>query len=164
MNQLNLFKRITTFVFDVDGVMTDGSLQLLENGELSRRMNARDGYALRHAVQQGYRMAIITGGNSENVKRRLQGLGIQEVYLSVIDKKEKMEDFLLFNDLNKNHVLYMGDDMPDYEALEMVGLPCCPADAAEEIKTISKYISPFYGGAGCVRDVVEKVLKLNDDW
>ncbi len=164
MNQLNLFKQITTFVFDVDGVMTDGSLQLLENGELSRRMNARDGYALRHAVQRGYRMAIITGGNSENVKKRLQGLGIQEVYLSVIDKKEKMEDFLLFNDLNKNHVLYMGDDMPDYEALEMVGLPCCPADAAEEIKTISKYISPFHGGAGCVRDVVEKVLKLNDDW
>src|SRR5699024_3809451 len=164
MNQLNLFKQITTFVFDVDGVMTDRSLQLLENGELSRCMNARDGYALRYAVQQDYRMAIITGGNSENVKKRLHGLGIQEVYLSVIDKKEKMEDFLLFNDLNKDNVLYMGDDMPDYEALKMVGLPCCPADAAEEIKTISKYISPFYGGAGCVRDVVEKVLKLNDDW
>ncbi|HLR38381.1 MAG TPA: hypothetical protein VK084_10055, partial [Chitinophagaceae bacterium] len=123
MNQLNLFKQITTFVFDVDGVMTDGSLQLLENGELSRCMNARDGYALRHAVQQDYRMAIITGGNSENVKKRLHGLGIQEVYLSVIDKKEKMEDFLLFNDLNKDNVLYMGDDMPDYEALKMVGLP-----------------------------------------
>lgn len=164
MNPISSFKAITTFVLDVDGVLTDGSLQLLENGELSRKMNVRDGYALRRAIEKGYRIAIITGGNSQNVKKRLQDLGIQEVHLAVRDKKEKMEDYLLFNELEKENVLYMGDDVPDYEALQLVGLPTCPADASDEIKRICTYISPLKGGEGCVRDIIEKVLKLRGDW
>src|SRR5690625_3028635 len=119
MSQISLFKSITTFVFDVDGVMTDGSLQLLGNGEWSRKMNMRDGYGRQHAVERVYRIAVINGGNAMNVKKRLERLGIQDIYLGVRDKKEKMEDFLLFNELKKEEVLYMGDDIPDYDALQM---------------------------------------------
>lgn len=164
MNPLALFKSITTFIFDVDGVMTDGSIQLLENGELSRTMNIRDGYALQHAIKKGYHVAIISGGNSRQVKTRLKGLGVADIYLGVSNKKDKMEDYLLVNTLSKENVLYMGDDMPDYDALQLSGLPSCPSDAAEEIKSICHYISPFKGGNGCVRDVIEKVLKINGDW
>lgn len=164
MSQISLFKAITTFIFDVDGVMTDGSLQLLENGELSRKMNIRDGYAIQHAIKQGYRIAVISGGKSQNVRKRLRGLGVTDIYLGIRDKKDKMEDYLLINMLDKEQILYMGDDIPDYEALRLAGLATCPADAAEEIKAICTYISPFKGGSGCVRDVIEKVLKLNGDW
>lgn len=164
MNPLALFKPITTFIFDVDGVMTDGSVQLLDNGELSRTMNTRDGYALQHAIKKEYHIAVISGGNSAQVKNRLQGLGITDIYLGISDKKEKMEDYLLMNALSKENVLYMGDDLPDYEALQLSGLPSCPSDAAEEIKKICQYRSPFKGGAGCVRDVIEKVMKLNGNW
>lgn len=164
MNQLALFKPVTTFVFDVDGVMTDGSIQLLENGELSRTMNIRDGYSLQHAVKRGYRVAVITGGGSEQVEKRLRGLGIKDIYMRVQDKKEKMEDYLLLHQLQREQVLYMGDDLPDFDALQLAGLPACPADAAKEIKTICRYISPYNGGEGCVRDVIEKVLRLNDNW
>ena len=159
-----LFKTITTFVFDVDGVMTDGSLQLLETGELSRTMHIRDGYALQLAVKKGYRVAVISGGRSPSVEKRLRGLGIPDIYLRVQDKKEKLDDYLLIQDIGTDELLYMGDDIPDYEVLQMAGLPACPSDAAPEIKAICNYISPYGGGKGCVRDVIEKVLKLRGDW
>lgn len=158
------FKKIKNFVFDVDGVLTDGSLQILSTGELSRATHVKDGYALVHAIAKGYHVAIITGGRSQNVKKRLHDLGIQDVYLGIIDKKETMEEHLLINELKAEETLYMGDDLPDYEALEMVGLPACPADAAPEIKEICSYISFKKGGHGCVREVIEKVLKLRGDW
>jgi len=164
MNVLSLFKPITTFVFDVDGVLTDGTVQLLPNGEQSRRMNIKDGYALQLAVKKGYRVAIISGGRSESVVSRLQGLGIKDIYTGITDKQEKLQDYVFENDLQWEQVIFMGDDIPDYRAMQLVGLPVCPADAVPEIKSISRYISPVNGGNGCVREVIEKVLKLNGHW
>ncbi|WP_343692009.1 HAD-IIIA family hydrolase [Chitinophaga sp.] len=164
MNVLSLFKPITTFVFDVDGVLTDGTVQLLPNGEQSRRMNIKDGYALQLAVKKGYRVAIISGGRSESVVSRLQGLGIKDIYTGITDKQEKLQDYVFENELQWEQVIFMGDDIPDYRAMQLVGLPVCPADAVPEIKSISRYISPVNGGNGCVREVIEKVLKLNGHW
>jgi 3-deoxy-D-manno-octulosonate 8-phosphate phosphatase (KDO 8-P phosphatase) len=164
MNVLSLFQPITTFVFDVDGVLTDGTVQLLPNGEQSRKMSIKDGYALQLAVKKGYRIAIISGGHSDSVVSRLQGLGIKDIYTRILDKKEKLEDYVFENELRWEQVIFMGDDIPDYRAMQLVGLPVCPADAAPEIKSICRYVSPFTGGAGCVREVIEKVLKLNGHW
>jgi 3-deoxy-D-manno-octulosonate 8-phosphate phosphatase (KDO 8-P phosphatase) len=164
MNVLSLFKPITTFVFDVDGVLTDGTVQLLPNGEQSRRMNIKDGYALQLAVKKGYRIAIISGGRSESVVSRLQGLGIKDIYTGITDKQEKLQDYVFEHELQWEQVIFMGDDIPDYRAMQLVGLPVCPADAVPEIKSISRYISPVNGGNGCVREVIEKVLKLNGHW
>ncbi|MFB6454409.1 KdsC family phosphatase [Chitinophaga sp. Hz27] len=164
MNILSLFKPVTTFVLDVDGVLTDGTLQLLPGGEMSRRMNIKDGYAMQLAVKKGYRVVIISGGKSESVVSRLQGLGIKDIYVGVQDKKEKLQDYVFEHDLRWDEILYMGDDIPDYAPMQLVALPTCPADAAPEIKSISRYISPLGGGQGCVRDIMEKVLKLNGHW
>ncbi|PSL29939.1 KdsC family phosphatase [Chitinophaga ginsengisoli] len=164
MNILSLFKPISTFVFDVDGVLTDGTVQLLPNGEQSRKMNIRDGYALQLAIKKGYRVAIISGGRSESVVSRLQGLGIKDIYTGVLDKQEKLQDYVFENDLRWEEIIFMGDDIPDYRAMQLVGLPVCPADAAPEIKSICRYVSPITGGNGCVREIIEKVLKLNNHW
>ncbi|QJB35642.1 HAD-IIIA family hydrolase [Chitinophaga oryzae] len=164
MNVLALFKPITTFVLDVDGVLTDGTLQLLPGGEMSRKMNIKDGYALQLAVKKGYRVVIISGGKSESVVSRLQGLGITDIYTGIHDKKEKLQDYVFEHDLTWDEILYMGDDIPDYQVMQLVALPACPADAVSEIKSISRYISPVAGGQGCVREVIEKVLKLNNHW
>ncbi|KAA2241899.1 HAD hydrolase family protein [Chitinophaga agrisoli] len=163
-NVLSLFKTINTFVFDVDGVLTDGTVQLLPGGELSRKMNVKDGYALQLAVKKGYRIVIISGGRSETVVSRLQGLGIKDIYVNTTDKQERLQDYVLEHDLQWEELLFMGDDIPDYRAMQLVGLPVCPADAAPEIKSICRYISPQTGGNGCVREVIEKVLKLNGHW
>lgn len=164
MNILSLFKPISTFIFDVDGVLTDGTVQLLPNGEQSRKMNIRDGYALQLAVKKGYRVAIISGGRSESVVSRLQGLGIKDIYTGVLDKQDKLQDYVFENELRWEEIIFMGDDIPDYRAMQLVGLPVCPADAAPEIKSICRYVSPINGGNGCVREIIEKVLKLNDHW
>ncbi|RAJ83343.1 3-deoxy-D-manno-octulosonate 8-phosphate phosphatase (KDO 8-P phosphatase) [Chitinophaga dinghuensis] len=164
MNILSLFKPVTTFVLDVDGVLTDGTLQLLPGGEMSRKMNIKDGYAMQLAVKKGYRVVIISGGKSESVVSRLQGLGIKNIYVGVLDKKEKLQDYVFEHDLRWDEILYMGDDIPDYAPMQLVGLATCPADAAPEIKSISRYVSPLGGGQGCVRDIMEKVLKLNGHW
>lgn len=164
MNVLELFTRIRTFVFDVDGVLTDGTVQLLPNGEQSRKMSIRDGYALQLAVKKGYRIAVISGGRSESVISRLNGLGVKDVYTGITDKVDKLQDYALIHELKWEEMLYMGDDIPDYRVMQLTGLPACPADAAPEIKNISRYISPEKGGEGCVRDVIEKVLKLNGHW
>jgi len=143
---LELFKHITTFVFDVDGVLTDGSLFLLPQGLMARRMNIRDGYALQLAVKKGYHVVIISGGNSPEVKDRLLKLGVTEVWMQVENKSTILQDFMLTQGLGKNSVLYMGDDIPDLQVMQMAGLPCCPADAAQEIKEKSLYISHLKGG------------------
>lgn len=164
MDLLAAFKEITTFVFDVDGVLTDGSLGILDDGQMVRRMNIKDGYALQMAVKQGYTVVIITGGNSEAVRERLNRLGIKDVFLRVENKKQRLQDYIEEKRLSRHELLFMGDDIPDYTAMLLCGLACAPADAAPEIKHIANYISTINGGAGCVRDVIEKVLKLNSHW
>ena len=164
MNVLEHFQDISTFVFDVDGVLTDGGVLLLENGLQARRMNIKDGLALQMALKNNYRVVIISGGTSEPVISRLQYLGLSEINLGLKDKLKFLENYLNQNNLQWKEVLYMGDDLPDLPVLEKSGLPCCPADSAIEVKKISKYISPLNGGYGCVRDVIEKVLKLNGHW
>jgi 3-deoxy-D-manno-octulosonate 8-phosphate phosphatase (KDO 8-P phosphatase) len=161
---LHLFKPITTFVFDVDGVLTDGTLFLFPGGEMVRRMNIKDGYALQLAVKKNYHVVIISGGFSALVKERLEKLGISKVFMSVHDKKSVLESYMEEYGISKEQVLFMGDDIPDMDVMHAVALPCCPADASKEVKEISKYISPYSGGMGCGRDVIEKVMKLQNKW
>lgn len=164
MNELERFKQINTFIFDVDGVLTNSELIILENGQLLRKMNTRDGYALKRAVDKGYRVCIITGGGSSGVTLRLKGLGITDIYSKIHDKIDAFEEYIHAYDIDPVHILYMGDDVPDYDVMRKVILPACPFDAASEILEISQYVSPMKGGEGCVRDVIEKVLKLRGDW
>lgn len=161
---LELFRRITTFVFDVDGVLTDGTLFVFDNGEQVRRMNIKDGYALQLAIKKGYRIAIFSGGVSEAVVSRLKKLGITDVFMNVKDKRSGVVNYIEQHNITWSEVLFMGDDIPDHAVMCEAALPCAPCDAVQEIKEIAKYISAFPGGKGCVRDVIEKVLKLNDDW
>ncbi|NTS41573.1 HAD hydrolase family protein [Flavisolibacter sp. BT320] len=164
MNVLEVFKEVTTFVFDIDGVMTDSTVLLLENGLQARQMNIKDGLALQVAMRNGYKVMVISGGTSEPVIRRLQYLGLEEIHLGLKDKLKFFEGIRNQYNLEWKEILYMGDDLPDIPVLEMVGMPCCPEDAVPEVKAVSQYISPVSGGRGCVRDVIEKVLKLNGHW
>ncbi len=164
MNILELFQPIKTFVFDVDGVLTDGMLLVLNDGQMARKMNIRDGFALQLAIKKGYRVVVISGGNSPAVQDRLQKLGVVDVFMQVEDKKTRLGEYAAQHGLIWDEILFMGDDIPDFHPMQLVGLPCCPHDAAPEIKRISKYISPLVGGSGCARDVIEKVLKLNGHW
>ena len=164
MNVLERFKKISTFIFDIDGVLTDGTVLVLENELQARRMHIKDGFALQMAVKNGYRVKIISGGHSPEVQTRLHKLGVDDVNLSVIDKSSFLTEYMEVNDLKKEEVLYMGDDIPDIPAMAVVGLACCPADAVIEVKEVAQYISPMNGGFACVRDVIEKVLKVNNHW
>ncbi len=161
---LSLFQKITCFVFDVDGVLTDGTLLLLPDGEMARRMNIKDGYALQLAVKQGFTVAIISGGQSALVQERLFKLGIQYIFMGVHNKREVLTKFLEEKQIDREHTLFMGDDVPDLEAMQAVGLPCCPADACPEIIEVSRYVSPLNGGTGCGRDVIEKTMRLQNKW
>lgn len=163
-NYNNDLLNIKAFAFDVDGVFSDGLVMLHPGGDLMRAMNIKDGFAVQLAVKKGYPVGIITGGNSESVRKRFERLGVKDVYLKSSEKTVDFEDFLNRNDLQPEDVLYMGDDLPDYNVMSMSGFPCCPEDAANEIKQISRYISGKKGGEGCVRDVIEKVLKLHGKW
>lgn len=164
MNLLSLFKSIKLFVLDVDGVLTDGNLLVLNDGQMARSMNIKDGYALQLAVKRGYQVLVISGGNADAVKNRLERLGISEVWMNAVNKIDILSKYVTDHRLSWQQVLYMGDDIPDLRPMQMAGLACCPADAVPEIKAQSHYISPVNGGRGCVRDVIEKVLKLNDHW
>lgn len=164
MNILKDFKAITTFVFDMDGVLTDGTLLVVKGNEWLRKMNIKDGYALQLAANQNYRVVILSKSNSDPVKERLHSLGVKEVFMKVPDKKEKLIAYIAENKLDPVEVLFMGDDIPDYTCMQIAGLPCCPSDAVSDVKNVAKYISPFKGGEGCVRDVIEKVLKLHGKW
>lgn len=163
-NFKELLKQVTTFVFDVDGVYTDGSVLLMPNGEAVRNANIKDGYATQLAVKKGYNFCIITGGTSEGVKRRFQNLGVKDIYMGSGNKSEALEEYLDAYDIKPESVLYMGDDVPDYHNLKTIGVPTCPNDAAQDIKDICIYISPINGGKGCVRDVIEQVLRVQGKW
>jgi 3-deoxy-D-manno-octulosonate 8-phosphate phosphatase (KDO 8-P phosphatase) len=155
---------ITTFIFDVDGVLTDGTVTVTTSGELLRTMHTKDGFALKTAIDAGYNVCVISGGSNEGVRARLKGLGITDIYLGVFDKVEQMMEYMDSYNIKAENILFMGDDIPDYLVMKKVGLPCCPQDAVPEIKSISKYVSHKNGGKGAVRDVIEQVLKVQGKW
>ncbi len=161
---LEHFNYINTFIFDVDGVLTDGSLLVMPNGLMARRMNIKDGYALQLAVKKGYQVIVISGGNAPEVKDRLNKLGVSQVHMHVTEKLGLLKSILKETNSAPNSCIFMGDDIPDLECMKWVGLPVCPADAVSEIKDIALYISSIPGGMGCARDVIEKVMKLRGDW
>ncbi|MCB0686274.1 MAG: 3-deoxy-D-manno-octulosonate 8-phosphate phosphatase [Saprospiraceae bacterium] len=164
MNYLNKFRNITTFVFDIDGVMSDGKILLHPDGSLLRSLSVRDGYSMRIAVNKGYRIAIISGGDTPQAIERFTSLGIEDIDMRCPDKQKSFEGLIEKYGLDPAEVLYMGDDLPDLQPMLACGLPCCPKDAVDEIRDVSVYVSPKKGGEGCVRDVIEKVLKLKGDW
>ena len=163
-NYKETLNRIDTFIFDVDGVFTNGVVVLNNDGEQLRTANVRDGYVVQLAIKLGYNIAIITGGRQEAVKKRFEGLGVKDVFLASSNKMEVYENYIQSNNIDPKRVLYMGDDIPDYFVLQKVGLATCPSDAAHEIKSICDYISPLKGGEGCVRDVIEQTLKAQNKW
>lgn len=156
-------KKIRALIFDVDGVLSESNV-LLMGGQPVRTANTKDGYALQHAAKLGFHLAIITGGRNEFVRERYMGLGIADVFMGASLKIDVFNEYLLANGLHADEVLYMGDDIPDYEVMKSCGCPCCPSDAAPEIKEISIYVSPCAGGNGCVRDVVEQVMRAHGCW
>ena len=164
INYKEKFENINSFIFDVDGVLTNGGLYIFPDGNFVRKMNAKDGFALKLALKKGYDIAIITGGREKNIKERLKKLGITNVFLNAHDKLPILNKYLSDNKIDPNTSLYMGDDIPDLKPMKNVGLASCPNDAVYEIKKISHYISNINGGSGCVRDVIEQVLKANNDW
>ena len=161
---LDDFRSITTFIFDIDGVLTDGLLYVFDSGEQVRCMNIKDGYALQLAVKAGYRIAAFSGSESPAVIKRLAKLGIPDVFMKVQNKLQAIEQYLSQHKIQWKHTLFMGDDIPDLEVMQKAGISCAPSDAVHEILEIARYISPFNGGSGCVRDVIEKVMRLNGHW
>ncbi len=157
-------KHITTFIFDVDGVLTDGKVLLIPGHDPVRNMYTKDGFALQLAVKKGYRVAIITGGRSEAVRESLERLGIQDIFMRQYDKLACYKEYMYSQQLNEENILFMGDDLPDWEVMKRVGVAACPLDAATEIKEISLYTSDKKGGEGCVRDIIEQVLRVRGDW
>lgn len=164
MNYKEKLHVIKSFIFDFDGVLSDGGVWGLPNGEFIRRTDVKDGYAIQYAVKKGYSIAVISGSSGESLEARMKTLGVQDVFLSCASKIETYERYLKQQGLKDEEVLYVGDDIPDYEVMKRVGVAVCPADAAKEIRNVSDYISPFPGGKGCVRDIVEQVLRLQGMW
>jgi len=163
-NYKELLHNINTFVFDVDGVFTDGSILITTQGEMLRKMNVKDGYALKTALQKGYNVCIISGGTNEGVKERLKSLGATDIYLGAHHKQDPLEEYLDTYNIDPKNVLYMGDDLPDIPPMKMVALAASPQNAVAEVKAISDYVSHKNGGEGCVRDIIEQVLKVRGDW
>ena len=164
INFKEVLPQIKLFVFDIDGVLSDGSIHCFNTGEQLRVLNIKDGYALQLAIKKGYKVAIISGGQSEAVLKRLNLLGITDIFMSVHHKLPLLKQYLSDNNILPEEALYMGDDIPDWECLKYVGAATCPADAANDIIQICPYVSSFGGGKGCVRDVIEQVLKVQGKW
>lgn len=159
-----IFDKISCFVFDVDGVLTDQTVLVTESGELLRRMNVRDGQAIKYALEAGYRIAIFTKGNSQGVKKRLQGLGIKDIYDALEHKEAAFDSYMKEHSVDLSEVVYMGDDLPDLVLLRKVGLPTCPSNAAVEVRRACTFVSGIQGGHGCVRDLIERVMRCQGKW
>lgn len=157
-------KNVTTFIFDYDGVMTDGTVYMDSNGDPLRTSNVKDGYALQLASKLGYHLAVISGAVVTNITKRLNALGVRDVFTGIPDKVVKLEEYMKQNGLTPEQIVYVGDDIPDLPVMQRVGVPACPADAAAEIQQICKYISDRPGGRGCVRDIIEQTLKAQGKW
>jgi 3-deoxy-D-manno-octulosonate 8-phosphate phosphatase (KDO 8-P phosphatase) len=161
---LSKLTKIKAVFLDVDGVLTDGSVVITEDGDMLRNMSIKDGYALQLAVKKGIEIIVITGGTSSGVVKRLNGLGIHNIFTGVSDKISCLNSFISDQEMDPEKCLYVGDDVPDIDAMKSCGLAACPCDASHEVKEISRYISPFQGGKGCVRDVLEKLLRVQNLW
>lgn len=164
MDILQRFSSVKALAFDMDGVLTDGGLWILPDGEWVRRMHIRDGYALQAAVKSGYRVMVISGSVSGPVEERLRRLGVTDVHMGVSDKRSRLLEILSGHGIDPAECLFMGDDLPDLDAVRTAGIGCCPADAASEVREASVYVSPARGGEGCVRDVIERVMRSRGDW
>ncbi len=166
MSFLDKLQDIDTFIFDVDGVLTDAMVRVEEDGTLLRSMNTKDGFAMNYAINLGYKIYIITGSRSQGVILRLKGLGLSEenIFHSTLEKLDVLRRLVHSGKVKLDNCLYMGDDIPDYAPMRLVHLSTCPQDAVHEIKEIAQYISPFAGGRGCVRDIIEKVLRVQGKW
>jgi 3-deoxy-D-manno-octulosonate 8-phosphate phosphatase (KDO 8-P phosphatase) len=163
-NFKQLLNTINTFIFDVDGVLTNGMLLVMPDGEFLRTMNIKDGYAMQLAIKKGYRIAVISGGHSQGVPKRLEKLGLTEVHMGVTDKVAIFNSFIQRHNISPETILCMGDDLPDTGMMKLCGLPACPKDAVQEIRSLATYISAYSGGDGCVRDVIEQVMKVQGTW
>ena len=163
-NYKTRLKSITTFVLDVDGVLTNGKLILEGSGEITRTISTRDGYIIRRAIKKGYNVSIITFGNSKMLEKMMNYLGVSDIFSSVENKLETLNSYCSSKKITLENVLYMGDDMPDIDCIKSVSIGTCPNDAVPEIREVADYISHVNGGDGCVRDVMEQVLKINNDW
>ena len=157
-------QKIKAVVFDVDGVLSASTIQMDGKGEPVRTINIKDGYAIQLAVKHGIRLAIMTGGHNENIRFRYEYLGVKDVYINCSMKIRTWEELLSKYDLNEEEIIYVGDDIPDYEVMKRAGCPCCPKDACTEIKEISTYVSDYEGGHGVARDILEQVLKAQGKW
>jgi 3-deoxy-D-manno-octulosonate 8-phosphate phosphatase (KDO 8-P phosphatase) len=155
---------IDTFVLDVDGVLTDGTVHVTPSGEMLREMHIRDGFAMKAALESGYRICVISGGSNEGVRIRLRNLGITDIHLGVPDKVQTFKEYCFDYQVDPKNVAYMGDDIPDFHVMQLVGLPSCPQDASPEIKDISHYVSHKLGGKGAVRDLIEQVMRVQGKW
>lgn len=163
-NLLDELAGIKAFIFDIDGVLTTGSVLVTEEGHMLRSVNIKDGYAIQHAVKQGIKIAFISGGNSKGMISRLQGLGVEHIFMGQKHKTEAYEQLKATWSVTDEQVCYMGDDMPDIAVLSKVGLSACPADACTDVKKTCRYISPIAGGQGCTRELLETYLKLKNLW
>ena len=164
MQTASSFEDIKAFFFDMDGVLTDGSIVLASDDMQLRTMNIKDGYGLQFAIKKGYLIFVISGATSLPAQARLQKLGVSEIYMGVMDKHKQFRELLDRFKLSSQEVLYMGDDIPDLAPMQHSGIACCPADAVAEVKSISHFIAEKKGGMGCVREVIEKVLRARGDW
>ena len=163
-NYKTLLPDIKTFIFDVDGVLTDGKILITNEGELLRSFDTKDGYAMKCALVQGYKIAIITGGRNQGVEERFKELGVYDIYMGAHHKLDAFQDLLDNYDLDPETILYIGDDVPDIPVMEKVGLGCCPADAVSDVKAMADYVSHKNGGEGCVRELIEQVLRVQGKW
>ena len=163
-NYKELLKKIGTFILDVDGVLTNGNILVTSKGKMLREMNTKDGFIIKYALDEGFKIFIISGGTNKGVRERLKDLGIEEIFLGKDSKNSTYEMLIKKYNLNENEILYMGDDVPDIPVMKKVGVPCCPNDAVPDVKQISIYISKKNGGQGCVRDIIEQTLRVQNKW
>jgi len=163
-NYKELLKEITTFILDVDGVLTNGKILVTSKGKMLREMNTKDGFIIKYALDKGFKIFIISGGTNKGVKERLKDLGIEEIFLGEHTKKDTYDKLIKKYNLKKNEIVYMGDDIPDIPVMKKIGVPCCPNDAIPDVKQISIYISKKNGGQGCVRDIIEQTLRVQNKW
>jgi len=163
-NYKKYLKDITTFILDVDGVMTNGKIIYTHDGKIDRQFQAKDGYAIKHAISKGYNFVIISGGTQDNIKKRLKSLGVEDVFISAFDKLKIFNDYIAKKNISPENILYMGDDNPDIEVLKIVKISTCPIDASTDVKEVCDYISNKKGGEGCVRDVIEQVMRVHNKW